>query len=294
MKKFFAYFFALLFVCGFTSVNAIAALVSGDGTPQLVYGEKYKNTVLSLQVQDDNGEWIYQGSAVVIEKKADGTVVFLTSDHAVIKNSNDIASRFNAYRVGVGNFFTGETRSVAEFILHPNAIGGKNGFSYGIGFVDDPFLTANLEPAEFYNGTIMVGQESDLAGYGVLQMEGSTDFVFTGDLRAGSNLIANSRYANPNYIATRFFEPDVSPLGMGGTGYDSGGGLFIDDKIAGIMTFQAGGPFYGSYTYSNILDSDLIHGAIQNRSSAVPEPSSMLMVTLASAFVVTRRRRSLN
>lgn len=295
MKKFVAYFLSTLFVWGFATGSANAALVFGDGTAQLEYAEQYANSVLSFQVQDESGNWKPFGSGVVIDKTADGKVSFLAADHSIIKNSGDPTSRFNAYRVGVGNYFTGETRPVAEFILHPNAIGKINGYSYGIGFVDDPFLTANLEPVQFYNGTVMVGQDSDIAGYGVLQKEGSSDFVFTGDLRAGNNVISDVGYLHQNYVATRLSSssrPNYRPLGMGGTEFDSGGALFIDGSFAALTTFGAGGPFSGSYTGYNLVDRELVMTAVVNRqSTSVPEPSSLLLFSFGSIFGTFMRGR---
>ena len=291
MKKFVAYFLSTLFVWGFTTGSANAALVFGDGTAQLEYAEQYANSVLSFQVQDESGNWKPFGSGVVIDKTADGKVSFLAADHSIIKNSGDPTSRFNAYRVGVGNYFTGETRPVAEFILHPNAIGKINGYSYGIGFVDDPFLTANLEPVQFYNGTVMVGQESVIAGYGVLERVGSAEITFTGDLRAGSNVIIDVNTFGLGYLTTQL-EPG-NALGMGASEFDSGGPLFIEGGFAALTTFGSTyrGPF--SRTSSNPIDFGFTQASVTNRNyTSVPEPTSLVLLSFASLFGVTIRKRS--
>ncbi len=296
MNKLYSYF-ALFVASVFFSQSAHAGLVFGDGSAQVAYGQQYTNTVLSFQVQDELGVWSPFGSAVVIDKNANGQIAFLAADHSIIKNSGDPSSRFSAYRVGVGNYFSGETKFVDEFILHPNANGTINGFSYGLGFVDDPFLSANLAPASFYNGTVMVGQDSDIAGYGVLQQVNTSVQTFTGDLRAGNNVISGVNGLGLGYYNTRF-EPDgrpiYRPLGMGGTEFDSGGGLFINGQRAGLTTSSSGNPNFSSFTGYNPIDFDWVNNTIAGRATAVPEPSSVILMTVGSLFLAGRRRRRIS
>jgi len=298
MNKLFGSVFSL-FTFAFASLafvqNANAGLVFGDGTAQIAYGQQYENSVMSFQVQDDLGIWKPFGSAVVIGRAANGEIAFLAADHSIIKNSGNPTTRFSDYRVGVNNYFTGNTQQVTDFVLHPNALGQINGFSYGLGFLSASSFTADLAPVSFYNGTVMVGQDSDIAGYGnLIDIRNVSNETFTGDLRAGNNVISDLGFLHPNYLATKF-EPDgrpnYRPLGMGGRSGDSGGGLFINGELAGITTFGSVNAGFSTRTAYNILDQDWVNTVIAGRSTAVPEPSSFLMFALGSACLGLLRRK---
>jgi hypothetical protein len=71
-----------------------------------------------------------------------------------------------------------------------------------------------------------------------------------------------------------------------GQTYDSGGGVFVDDQLAGIM-FSIGS--YGGEDVTVVADFSVYGGQI-NTTSAIPEPSVLVMALVApvSAFFIRR------
>ncbi|TWU37468.1 Trypsin [Novipirellula aureliae] len=223
----------------------------------------------------------------------------LMSAHQIVDNSRNYL--FDSYDFGLGsNYLTNrgsEIRAAAEFFIHPsyNAVG--NGYDLALIRFDSPF--ASITPVSLFTGTVAVGMESDIVGYGLAMEVESTERLQTGNKMAGNNLI-RSLDVFPGYAQTTFDRPGHSQyreLGMGGLPGDSGGSLIVGDELAGISSFTSTRDTYGRSTYYSLIDLDWVSTTMASHPSAVPEPSSLLFLLAAAptiAFVRKRKAVSLN
>jgi len=296
MNKLFGGLLTIIVSVAFAS-NANAGLVFGDGSAQIGYGQQYVNSLGAVLGDDSSNVNFFRQSTVFFDPHW-----AIATGHGLREIDSDPGSLYSNLSVTLGqNFFTnpGETRSVTEAFIHPLYDGTDNGYDLALLYFENPFATVN--PVSFYTGDIQVGMESDIAGYGRLQFEDSFSQTLTGDLRAGNNVISDVPYnyfGTPNYVATRLEPssfPNYRPLGMGGTNGDSGGGLFINGQLAGVTAFQVGNPFFGAHTAYNVFNPEVATWVSNTRgSTAVPEPSSVILFGIGGAIAAFKRRRKIN
>ena len=242
--------------------------------------------------------WVGSSDPSFSDVRASGVLInphwVLTAGH-VAANSSTL-QLFDSLEFGLGsNYKTnpGETMFASEVFLHPTYAGGDTGYDLALVYFENPFTT--VIPVNLYDGVIVAGMDSDIAGYGVYQEVDSSIQTNTGDRRAGNNLIGEVGYPGDQFAITYLRSPTSSkyrPLGMAGTRGDSGGGLLIDGELAGIN--KAGSLFnsYGTITIYTLLDRDWINATIASRPSSIPEPSSFTILLLTCPFLLSRRKRS--
>lgn len=175
------------------------------------YGKKFDSVVVISGEYNDGT--LFQASAVVIEPKW-----VLTAAHIV----------HNARRVSIE---VDESKyRVSRIIVHPDFIFAVfNGNDIALLSLEDKISLTNYP--ELYSDTDEVGKLCSIAGYGV-----------TGTFETGSKTSDNKRRAGMNIVDD--IESDLlicSPSKENPTDMefltshgDSGGGLFIDKKLAGI------------------------------------------------------------
>ncbi|WP_197171920.1 trypsin-like serine protease [Novipirellula aureliae] len=247
---------------------------------------------------DSIGETRFRQSGVLINPRW-----VITSIHGVVEGDNNLNAIHSNIRMGFGsNYFTdfGETLYASEVFLHPSYTDVGQGYDLALLYFENPFTS--VAPVHLYGDTVAVGMESDIVGFGYNLVEGEatpTPDSYTGDRMAGTNTITNVGF-RPNYVGTRFDGagwPEYQPLGMGGLPGDSGGGLIIGGELAGISSFTSTNNSYGRNTYYSLIDIDWVNETMALHPSAVPEPSSVLLLLAAApmvAFVRKRKAASLN
>lgn len=140
--------------------------------------------------------------------------------------------------------------------------------------------------------------DSDIVGYGRLQLVNDANITLTGDRRAGNNVITNilspgvGDYARtilaPSFLGPEYFRE----LGMGGRSGDSGGGLFINGQLAGITSSGGLSNSFGADTRYSLLDYDWINTTMASRPpTAVPEPGSFILLGIGGGLAALKRRR---
>lgn len=172
----------------------------------------------------------------------------------------------------------------------------------------------NVEPAKLFSGDPL-GRVGHMVGYGmsgdgitgktgawgtkragenVIDRVGGVAIPYYGAIQAGALLLMD--FDNPLKPADSSWGSSVPlPLEIMASNGDSGGTVYVDGMVAGIMSFGVSGPAHAS---DNTYNSDYgdITGAVAVLphlawiNSIVPEPSSLLMLVMGSALLFRRRR----
>jgi hypothetical protein len=204
---------------GFSSL-VYAGTIDPD-TPDekyLNYGNQFPY-VVKIVCSDTNNQLFY-GSAVVIDKHW-----ILTAAH-VVKNSNRwkiISDEDVEY-------------TISNMILHPDYIPENYGFNdIAIGFIQKPLLI-NYYP-QFYESDNETGKNCSISGWGLTgTFLNRKDLRYDSKRRSGTNVIDSINYQTLVCSPSRRSEGATELEYLVADG-DSGGGLFIDGKLAGINSF---------------------------------------------------------
>jgi hypothetical protein len=210
--------------------------------------------------------------------------------------NSKLSSFYERYTVGFGaNYLTspGESRTASKVFIEPTYRDIGRGYDLALLYFDTPFTT--VVPIERYVDEIAVGMDSFLVGYGYLQTVGQVTQVFTGDRRAGNNVISQTLIASRSeFFRTRLqdnFLPGYRELQIGGRPGDSGGALVINGQLAGIIS-GGGGDDFGSLTNYSRLNNSWIDATIA--AQAVPEPcTTLLLLAWFVAILMTGKTRFL-
>ena len=262
----------LLLLCLLT-LNANAGLIlQGNDSAHIALGNQGTNASVGW-VASDGG----RGSFTVIDNGFWG----LTSFHVV---SNDInrTAIFSNLRTGFGNFFT-PTQQTSSFqvFLHPTK-------DIALFKFDTAFT--GVTPLERFTGTVANGMEGYTVGFGRLQYLNDPNVTFTGDRRAGFDVVNGvNPFESENFRTRIDFSNNANyrPLEMGGRPGDSGGAFISNGLLAGITDSAQLTNAIGTATYYTRLDNDWINATI----TAVPEPGSIALLSLGSSLFLWRRVR---
>lgn len=181
-----------------------------DDQHYLNYGEKFKCVVSLCGTEKD--DQLYCASGVVIKPNW-----VLTAAH-VIKNAK------------TGHIFANNNKiEVLTFIPHSNFESDNFGY-YDIGLV---YCENNIELdfyPELYTGSDEVGKVCSLSGYGIKGTFITGSKIGDNKKRAGSNRVVE---IERQLVICNLKDSNTSMEFLISSG-DSGGGLFIDKKLAGI------------------------------------------------------------
>jgi len=181
----------------------------------LNYGAQHECVLSIIGNYKDELHTPYRGSCVLI-----GDYYFLTAAHILDGSDKPMV------------LFDKNIYPCSSFIIHDKFLRGKIGFyDIAIGKLEIP-IKLNFYP-NLYNETNEVGKVSSQAGFGSPGnfITGFDKNIPANKKRAGSNII--NRIENHLLICTNDDKPKTS-LECLITPGDSGGGLFIDKKLAGI------------------------------------------------------------
>ena len=238
----------------------------------LKMGERFENVGLITGGATYLGdEYTYYGSGVLIEDEW-----VLTASHMFNPAPGTVA---HSLTIGLG----GRTYVADQAILHPNwswydLLGG-----YDIGLFHLTEEVKCVKPAKLYDGPVELGRRVTIAGYGATGtgLTGAGPFDFENpQRRAGTNVVdgmigygdtvEDARllvvdFDNPDdpnegpFFPTRPTNREILPAPG-----DSGGGLFVRNKVAGIVSL-------GWAPLDGVSDSDYGDAAIFTRvSSHIP------------------------
>jgi len=177
------------------------------------YGDKHPSVVKIEGNYDNEKSTYFYASAVIIKPRW-----FLTAAH-VIKGSKNC-------RIVVGEK-TISTDFVAHHALYQENVFGK--YDIGIGHLEeDAEISFYPEP---YTKNDEIGKICSMAGYGITGTYQSTERKIDNLKRAGSNIIGS---IDRDLLICSLKDMPKTGLEFLICHGDSGGGLFIDKKLAGI------------------------------------------------------------
>ena len=256
----------------------VCALVFGDGAANLQLGKDFP--YLGWVERTDAGKLEFGGSSVLVAPKW-----VLMSAHQIFRTSNDLASKYEGFRVGFGlNYFSdrGENQSVSQVFVNPTYTDVAKGFDLALLYFEQPF--SSVSPIDRYSGQIAIGEDASIAGFGYLQdaNDSSHTQTLTGNRYAGNNAIDSlTDIRRPGYVRTSLYSlpflPEYRENQMGARPGDSGGALIIQGKLAGI-TARAIGDGANAFTQYSPLDNAWIDATIASKAKKWQNEASPLDV----------------
>ena len=240
-----------------------------------------------------NGIDSLRGSAVVIDSHW-----VITAAHNLYQGEVSTTPFFDGFGIDISetNVITDSVYHRADqWFVHPGYYNGGSGADIALVYFDEPIV--EVAPTDMFFGTHTIGDIYHLVGYG-RTMGGSTS---DGQKRAGTMILRDiNKYPYIGYIRTRFDSPshdDYLELGILGMEGDSGGGWFTEVNgemlLAGITSFGIVGAHYGygdwtAASYFPPVTQQWIAATMQS----IPEPSSLMLASLAGVLICSYRRRA--
>jgi hypothetical protein len=185
-----------------------------DDSEYISYGSNFKCVIMIVGNDIDNIEKPCIGSGVII------------SPHWVITAAHVADSMIN-HQVIINE----KTHSVKEVIKHPEFDKDKkiNSVDLALCFIEEEIVLDDYP--ELYNEENEKDQECSIAGFGNTGTGETGAFYFDSNLRAGTNKIS---IILDDMLFCTMSKEDPTNLEFLIANGDSGGGLFINNKLAGI------------------------------------------------------------
>lgn len=214
---------------------AHAGLIITDDIHYLQRAQLYPNVGWTERSDAEYGT-AFNGSGVLIHPN---WVLF--SGHQALYNDFDLSTTYDSFRVGFGsNYLTnpGENQVASELFIHPTYGGpGQSGYDLAMLYFPTPFTS--ITSAEMFLFPVVQGMDSDIVGFGNLQVVNDPNVTFTGDRRAGNNVVASQGLSIPLEYARTFLEDQTSSkfreLGMAARNGDSGGGFLLMESSVELL-----------------------------------------------------------
>jgi hypothetical protein len=205
------FFTILLLICSYTNAGTIDPNLSDS--EYIKYGNEHQCVVKITGIQKDNS--IFYGSAVIIDPE-----IIITAAHvSKIAKSAHIEYKDKIIHV---SFFVTPTK------YEENKLGG-NGFDISVGNLSEN-VDLDFYPS-LYEKNDEVNKVCSIAGFGITGTFDSGAIISDGKKRAGSNIVESIE--DELLICSLQNRPQTKLEFLISNG-DSGGGLFIEKKLAGI------------------------------------------------------------
>jgi hypothetical protein len=245
--------------------GGIAAALAGTRNPAtpdenyVEFGEKFPFVVVLKAGDADNPAKLRVGSAVIIREHW-----ILTAAHVVTQAQNISVVKTN-----------NSVFPISHVVRHPEYKEDNVGYyDVALGYSPAPFDLQFYCP--LYTDADEVGKAATISGFGIHGTFNTGAVAFDGKRRAGQNLIAR---AEKGVLICTPRKTGAFPLEFIITIGDSGGGLFIGNKLAGINSFlmAVDGKPNGSYTdeaaHTRIsLYAEWIENEIEKYTAPAPPP----------------------
>lgn len=208
-----AFLFSLIVYIG-TISNIFAGTIDPnvDDSKYIDYGKRHE-CVVELFGTVENTGLQYRASAVVIRSR-----IILTAAHVITSGKNPFIV-VNGEKINI----------LVSIILQDYKEDGLDACDIAIGYLEMP-VKLDFYP-ELYSNNDEVGKICSLAGYGITGTFRTGMIKHDGKKRAGSNKIDS---IINNMLVCSVNKPPRTSLEFLICSGDSGGGLFIDQKLAGI------------------------------------------------------------
>ena len=250
------------------------------GEDYKTYGAQFANSVVAIKTVSPTSGTVRYASGVQLDE-----YTIITAAH-VLDSTSGFRPFANVSVLGGVNFFSPDFESsIASYVIHPTYVQGSgplfgNQLDLAVITLSSPVYGRGVE----IGADAPVGAVVSMAGFGQHGLTSSALQPQDGYIRAfESQVINSSAVADNRYygIGTGF-----SSLSLEGQGaqFDSGGGVFYNNKLIGFMTSVGGS---ASTTFFKVTSDDAM-GFI---GMAVPEPSKALMIAGGLLAIAYRRRK---
>ena len=262
----------VVFLCvGFGCGSVQAGLIlAGNDAAHIALGNQGSNRSVGWVKADTVG--VDRGGFNLIDDGWWG----VTAKHVV--SDLTTGTFYTNIQTGFGNRLNNVTESRAIAQVFVDSARDLAVFQFAAPYVTEAAL-------QRFRGEFVIGSEAYTVGYGNLRYVNEATSVYTGDRRAGFDVVDGRNLFNQDLLRTRFEESSSSryrPFEMGLTPSDSGGGLIHNSLLAGVnIGISLEGTFGQSSFYLDLnRGGNAFIDAIQlaNPITAVPEPASLALL----------------
>jgi hypothetical protein len=244
------------------------------------YGAQFADSVVAIKTVSPTSGTVRYASGVQLDE-----YTIITAAH-VLDSAVGFRPFANVFVVGGVNFNAPDfVSSIASYRIHPTYVQGS-GPTYG-GQIDlavitlsNPIYGRGVEIGE----DVPVGSVLAMAGFGQHGFSLSSLQPQDGYIRAfESQEVDNSAVFDSSIYGSGIGFASLILEGMGAN-FDSGGGVFYNNKLVGYMTTNGGS---ASTNYTKVTNSEVL-GFI---GLAIPEPSRAVLIFGGLLAMASRRRR---
>jgi len=285
VKKFLA---VLVCMCSLAGSASAGLILTGNDPAHIALGSQF-GAVGWVEGTNSSNQAAFRQSNTLINPNWS-----VASRHGVLENDADGNSLYSNIRVGFGGNYInnqGENRLVSNVFLHPTKDIAL--FKFDIAFT-------SVTPMDRHTGFVTNGTEGYTVGLGRLQFRNDPASTFTGDRRAGFDVVDGVNPFETENFSTTFnasSSPNRRPLEMGTRSGDSGGAFILGNSLlptnflAGIIDSGTFSNSFGTESYYTRLDNEWIDLTIAANTTAVPEPTSIILFSTGIGIVIRRARK---
>lgn len=252
------------------------------GEAYKAYGATFADSVVAIKTVSPTSGTVRYSSGVQLDE-----YTIITAAH-VLDSTVGFRPFANVFVVGGVNFFSPDFESsIASYVIHPTYVQGS-----GLGTGSQIDLAVITLSNPIYGRGVQIGTEAPLgtalamAGFGQHGLSSSALQPQDGYIRAFDSQVVDfstSTVLDHNVYGTGI---GFSTLNLEGKGaaYDSGGGVFYDGKLIGLMHSESGS---ASTSFLKVTNSDVMNFI----GTAIPEPSRAVLLFGGLLAMASRRRR---
>jgi hypothetical protein len=244
------------------------------------YGAQFADSVVAIKTVSPTSGTVRYASGVQLDE-----YTIITAAH-VLDATSGFRPFANVFVVGGVNFNAPDfVSSIASYVIHPTYVQGS-----GLGTGSQMDLAVITLSNPIYGRGVEIGTEAPIgaalamAGFGQYGLSSSALQGQDGYLRAfDSQVVDSSSVLDSNVYGTGIGFSTLNLEGKGGSG-DSGGGVFYDNKLIGLIHSQAGA---ATTSFLKLTNSDVMNFI----GMAIPEPSRAVLLFGGLLAMASRRRR---